>query len=138
MYHCICSTIQIYSPFMPFIMSPFFITVNPVNNFRSCTVENFSRTLISILYVYYSDKNYFAAVLRFSLLECSIFMQSRRNRATRATLDFTTSLCKGFIAHSSYLSALNFWNSPVWNITISCKILYKNCFNFFFFINLKK
>ena len=116
MYHCICSTIQIYSPFMPFIMSPFFITVNPVNNFRSCTVENFSRTLISILYVYYSDKNYFAAVLRFSLLECSIFMQSRRNRATRATLDFTTSLCKGFIAHSSYLSALNFCNSPVWNI----------------------
>ena len=116
MYHCICSTIQIYSPFMPFIISPFFITVNPVNNFRSCTVENFSRTLISILYVYYSDKNYFAAVLRFSLLECSIFMQSRRNRATRATLDFTTSLCKGFIAHSSYLSALNFCNSPVWNI----------------------
>ena len=65
-YHCIFSTIQIYSPFMPFIMSPFFITVNPVSNFRSCTVENFSsRTLISILYVYYSDKNYFAAVLRF-------------------------------------------------------------------------
>ena len=112
MYNCICSTIQIYSPFMPFIMSPFFITVNPVNNFRSCTVENFSRTLISILYVYYSDKNYFAAVLKFSLLECSIFMQSRRNRATRATLDFTTCLCKGFIAHSSYLSALNFCNSP--------------------------
>ena len=52
MYCCICSTIQIYSPFIPFIMSPFFINVNPVNNFRSCTVENFSRTLISILYVH--------------------------------------------------------------------------------------
>ena len=51
----ICITLfieQIYSPFMPFIMSPFFINLNPVNNFRSCTVENFSRTLISILYVH--------------------------------------------------------------------------------------